>query len=570
MTDRHNLYLDATYVAQAHTFKAGYALNRVGNDVSIDYPDGRFLMYWGDSWSRGSFQNVSGTYGYYTWEDGVRNSGAVTSRNQSVYLQDTWRPGRRLTLNIGVRVENEFLPPFKEEVNGIRVANPVSFGWGDKIAPRLGFAYDLKGDGTWKLSGSFGLFYDTLKYELARGSFGSDNWFTHVYRLNDVDVRKLGRANPGALGPEVTVYDNRELPINAQGELEGIDPDIKPYQSLEGTIALDRQFSPSFVAGIRYTHRDLLRAIEDIGVLDAEESEVYLIGNPGFGQTRDTSSVYGGQSPNGTFLVPEAARKYDAVELRAQARKGDFNVLASYTWSRLFGNYSGSANSDESGRQDPGVSRAFDLPYYYFDASGDQTPKEGNLGTDRTHALKLFAYYQFRSGLGTTNLGVNQIVTSGTPDTTSVIYLSAPTFPYGRGDLGRTGAYSQTDLSLMHSFKLGNRAGLRFEANVRNLFDQSTVISRVTQINRTGAISAARLPLSQFFSGYDVNQHIGPINQSVPRNPIYGQPGASYRAGGGPVIAGADGGASAFSARFPNFGAYQDFRAIRLGVTLTF
>ncbi len=45
VTTRHNVYLDATYVAGAHTLKAGYALNRVGNEVSIDYPDGRFLVY---------------------------------------------------------------------------------------------------------------------------------------------------------------------------------------------------------------------------------------------------------------------------------------------------------------------------------------------------------------------------------------------------------------------------------------------------------------------------------------------------------------------------------------------
>ena len=570
VTTRHNAYVDATYVANAHTFKAGYALNRVANEVQSDYPDGRFLIYWGDQFSRGSFQNVSGNYGYYTWEDGVRLNNGANSRNQSVYLQDTWRAGRKLTFNLGVRMENEFLPPFTPEVNGIKVANPVSFGWGDKIAPRAGFAWDMNGDGNWKLSGSFGLFYDTLKYELARGSFGGDFWVTHVYRLNDVDVRKLGKANPGALGPEVTNYDNRELPINAAGELEGIDPNIKPYKSGEGTIALDHQFSPKVVGGIRYTHRHLLRAIEDIGVLDAEESEVYLIGNPGFGQTRDTGSVYGGQTPNGTFLVPKASRKYDAVEVRAQGQFGKFNMLASYTWSRLFGNYSGSANSDESGRQDPGVSRAFDLPYYYFDASGDQTPKEGNLGTDRTHALKIFAYYQMNSGLGTTNIGVNQLVLSGTPDTTSVIYLSAPTLPFGRGDMGRTGVYSQTDLALTHSFKLSKGTSLRFEANVRNLFDQDAVLSRVTQINRSGAISAARLPLSQFFKGYDVYQNIGPVNAGAPFNPIYGKPGASYRAGGGATVAGALSGQSSFSARLPNFGAFQDFRTIRLGVTLTF
>jgi hypothetical protein len=249
--------------------------------------------------------------------------------------------------------------------------------------------------------------------------------------------------------------------------------------------------------------------------------------------------------------------------VRTQGELGNFNFLASYTWSRLYGNYSGGANSDESGRQDPGVSRAFDLPYYYFDESGDQTPKQGPLATDRPHAVKLFAYYRIKSGLGTTNIGVNQLFLSGTPDSTSVIYLSAPTFPFGRGDLGRTPVYSQTDLTLTHSFRLTKGTNLRFEANIRNLFDQDAVISRVTQINRSGAISLARLPLSQFFAGYNVNNFIGAANPSVPISPIYGKASGSYRGGAG-------GGDSATAARYPNFGGFQDFRVIRLGVTLTF
>ena len=567
VTTRQNVYVDATYVLQNHTFKVGYALNHVGNEVSRDYENGRFLVNWGEAFSRGSVQNQRGALGYYIWEDGVRNSGDVTSRNQSLFAQDTWRIGRKLTINAGVRVENEFLPPFKAEVNGVRVANPVEFGWGDKVAPRAGFAYDLKGDGTWKLSGSFGLFYDTLKYELARGAFGSDFWVTHVYRLNDPDITKLNRDNPGALGPEIINFDNRSLPINAAGELEGIDPDIKPYKSLEATVALDHQFSTKIVGGIRYTHRNLLRAIEDIGVLDENDSEVYLIGNPGFGQTRDPESVYGGQSPNGTFLVPKAVRKYHAVELRTQGMFGRFNMLASYTYSRLRGNYSGSANSDESGRQDPGVSRAYDLPFYYFDGSGSQTPAEGPLGTDRPHALKLFAWYSFNSPLGSTSIGVNQVALSGTPDSTTVIYLSAPTFPLGRGDMGRTPTHTQTDLSLNHTLKLGGNKSLRLEANVRNLFDQDAVISRVTQINRVGAITLARLPLSQFFAGYDVFDHIGAANPSVPISPLYGQPSGSSRGGQGGGLASDS---SAYSARYPNFGAFQDFRTVRLGVTLSF
>ncbi|HBY60704.1 MAG TPA: hypothetical protein DEH78_12835, partial [Solibacterales bacterium] len=173
ITTRHNVYLDGTIIrtiaGQQHTFKAGWALNRLGNDVESDFTNGQFTINWNDSFSRGSIRDRRGAYGYYAWEDGVRLNSGVNSRNQGFYVQDTWRVVRNITLNLGVRFENEFLPPYTKEFNGVKIANPVSFGWGDKIAPRIGAAWDVLGDGRWKLSGSFGYFYDVMKYELARG-----------------------------------------------------------------------------------------------------------------------------------------------------------------------------------------------------------------------------------------------------------------------------------------------------------------------------------------------------------------------------------------------------------------
>jgi hypothetical protein len=48
-----------------------------------------------------------------------------------------------------------------------------------------------------------------------------------------------------------------------------------------------------------------------------------------------------GTTPNGTFLVPEAIRNYDAVEFRTQGELGSFNFLASYTWSHAIDHVSG-------------------------------------------------------------------------------------------------------------------------------------------------------------------------------------------------------------------------------------
>ena len=64
-------------------------------------------------------------------------------------LQDTWDVSSRLTLNLGVRVENEYIPSYKNQEE-FPDALDIKFDFKDKIAPRLGFAYDVKGDGKWK------------------------------------------------------------------------------------------------------------------------------------------------------------------------------------------------------------------------------------------------------------------------------------------------------------------------------------------------------------------------------------------------------------------------------------
>ncbi|MGH9852627.1 MAG: carboxypeptidase regulatory-like domain-containing protein, partial [Blastocatellia bacterium] len=268
---RHNVYLDGTYITrflgQQHTFKGGYALNRIANVVIDDYPNGRFTVNWGESFTRGTITNRQGAYGYYRWEDGVRHNNGANSRNQGYYFQDQWQIHPRVTINAGLRLENEFLPPFtKTAANGAPIPNPIRFGWGDKLAPRFGGAWDVLGNAKWKVSASFGHFYDTLKYELARTSFGGDYWFTHVYQLDDpTKLASLNKQNPGAAGVKILSYDNRSVPVNAQGELDGIDPDIHATYSRAITVASEHQLSNNMVASVRYTRNRLKYPIEDIG-----------------------------------------------------------------------------------------------------------------------------------------------------------------------------------------------------------------------------------------------------------------------------------------------------------------
>ncbi|MEK7833163.1 MAG: hypothetical protein AAB401_18885, partial [Acidobacteriota bacterium] len=337
-------------------------------------------------------------------------------------------------------------------------------------------------------------------------------------------------ANPAALAggtARVLDVDNRTVPINAQGQLDGIDPDIKPMSSRQYSVALDHELKPGMIFSVRYTRSRLVRGIEDIGVLDADSNEVYTIGNPGFGATDAKKFT----TPSGVPLTPKAVRNFDGVEARLDGRFSEgilkrLNYNVSYTYSRLWGNWGGLANSDENGRSDPNVSRAFDLSVGNFNSQGQNV--YGLLATDRPHTLKLFLNYSQPWGgkSGETLFSINQIAYSGTPLTSTVGFI-VPVFYAGRGDLGRTPALTQTDFLIAHTINLSERVKLKFDANVTNLFNQASVTNTDQAFNRSGSLS---LTDAEFYKGgWDVNKLVNPVSGTAPAKNINYQFATGYQ-----------------------------------------
>ncbi len=563
----------------SHNFKGGYEYGTVKNDVSQGFKStgivtlqyGRDFDFYGVGGSCAAIANCIGV-GRMTR---FGTEGVASNKYQGIYFQDKWQPFRKLSLNLGVRAEKEDLPAFNTNGTG---GQPISFDWGKKIAPRLGGSYDPFGDGKTRIFASFGLFYDRLKFDLPRGSFGGDFFRRDYFPILSTNPRfdfytpariigsftdPIGGGNPSTRGGLSILQQDFRIPSNitpaqftALGlPIGGVDPDLKPFTQSEFTFGIERELSKLFVFSARFTRKNVEEAIEDQANLGAFEAESYIIGNPGKG------FAFQQRQAAGYAKQIEAQRLYRGLELVLNKRlSNNYFFSANYTYSRLEGNYSGLASSDEIvggvGRTSPGVNRFFDYVNNGFNALGQAD--NGLLATDRPHAFKAYGGYSFdwlKSKNNSTDLSFFTTVQSGTPQTTFIGIVQTNVVLSKRGDLGRTPTFSASDFSISHKYRFGsdNRFKLAFDVNFINVFNQNgvTALNTTKYLNVNGlsgsdidpcydpdgirpAGCAAPLPVNTLLTqalNNVLNGKVGTLltaldNQAGNRNTLYGKPSA--------------------------------------------
>jgi hypothetical protein len=408
----------------------------------------------------------------------------VTTQNYwSFFVQDTWRVGDRLTVNPGLRYEQQTLVGNLGGLQTLQGNTIDDFALKGNWAPRVGAVYDVLGNGRSKLFGNYGRFYARIPNDLAARALSGDDG---VSRIDYFDANLTQPIPFGVLaGGQTNHY------VTAGASPDTIDEDAKLSYKDEFVGGFEYEAWPNINLGVRYIYRNIGRVLEDVANAPVAAYDLGLVDSVDYILTNPDSS-FPVQFPELGASFENPQHTYNAVEFTVDRRfSNNWSVLGSYRWSRLHGAFEGFFRED-NGQSDPGITSLYDFPTNdptYATIGRDEFGYQGDiryLGSAGAGPLPLDRPHQFKiSGnrvFGPLSTGVAFQMGSGKP-LTALEGLS----PYGntgevpltpRGDgfqtvdgfKERTPFEYQLDLQAAYVLNFGNDR-LTLLADAFNLFN---------------------------------------------------------------------------------------------------
>jgi carboxypeptidase family protein/TonB-dependent receptor-like protein len=409
-------------------------------------------------------------------------------KQYSAYVQDDWSMGERLKLNLGIRYDywkgfdldqrsnpiwqtlstqttyhDSYLADFQGGKGG-QLKNDSN-----NYAPRLGFTYDLKGDGRHLLRGGWGIYYD-FPYTNATilfPSFAVQSNYGVSYNVHDSNgIRNADGSffQPGQSLPPNQLPGAALFPPN-----DVASPTLSTPQSTQSSLGYSWQVNNWLglnleAVSIRYTH--LPFSLPANPTLDANGNPQADRRFPDFGAFR--------------LWYGRGKASYDGANLGAHVRLSRFELQGFYTYSKATGNVL--AGADEF--------RIYNAGQQPDLASGSHggVPADplnplcnacvGPLYTDARHRVTLAGTYRgpwgidlsgvfrYRSALPYTVFFNRDLNGDG------FLLDLGPGTGISQVNSGRAHSFSQFDLRLAREFHLGSKASAELIAEVFNLFNE--------------------------------------------------------------------------------------------------
>ncbi len=374
-----------TWINGRHTMKMGADFRPVAqNQVFAFIPNG-LLSFDGSATASGVVPRIPGltndalndfANGIATFL--VQNSTGrpgYRTKGVSAFFQDDWRVTQRLTVNLGLRWE--FNTPLKEVRDRVFAFRPGQQSTvfptaprgmvypGDEgiprstyeadynnFAPRVGFAFDVLGNGRLALRGGYGMFYDTPISELTLQFLTAPPYSIQPIVFNaplnnpwqGSLINPIPQPFPFSEPPRGTRFDYTNI---APIAMTVIDPTFAtPYSH---NYNFDVQFSPwrDWTATVGYVGslgvKLLNRREINYGVVTPTATTANLDSRRIFNRGNPQSAEYGGAVFSGiTNQTTDAQSNYNALQIQVNRRfTRGLSITGSYTFGKAIDNASG-------------------------------------------------------------------------------------------------------------------------------------------------------------------------------------------------------------------------------------
>jgi len=341
------------WVKGSHTIKAGFDLERYQFDfVNDPTPRGSF------SFGVGYTGATSGSSGlaYAGFLLGYPSSAADTAGLQmtyfrqwlpDLYIQDDWKVSRRLTLNLGLRWEQQH--PWAEKYGRMASFNfatghevfcnpslvPAGFPYGngasvdcsnvyafDKdFSPRVGFAYRLTNDNKTVLRGAYGIFYD-LESMNPILNLGANPPFSYQNSFSNNPVTPTTQFN--------TVFQATPV-LGSDPSLNYIHQNWSPGYLQNWNLAVQRELMPGLSLDMAYV------ASKGTHLMWSTTDNNPLVPGPGTVQSRRPFPTFGSI----TGLGSGGLSSYNSLQIKVEKQMGhNLSFITAYTYSKSIDNSS--------------------------------------------------------------------------------------------------------------------------------------------------------------------------------------------------------------------------------------
>ena len=290
------------------------------------------------------------------------------------YAQDSWKVNPRLTLNFGLRWEyygvqhntnpsldsNFYLGVganiYEQVRNGtVQIANqsPVGGLWAkdlNNLAPRVGFAWDIFGDGTTSLRGGYGMGYERNYGNVTFNVIQNPPNYAVISLVAGSDV------------PVLPIFTNNSGPLAGTGtkplpgtSLRAVKQDLPTAYTQFWSASIDRQVTRNSVLSIEYSGSKGTGLYDIANLNDAGYGSAFL------GDARAANRL-NYQYTNINYRSGSGFSNYNGVNLKFSSNnlfnKG-LQLVANYTWSHSIDNLSDTFSGGYSSNYGLGYLNAF-------------------------------------------------------------------------------------------------------------------------------------------------------------------------------------------------------------------